>query len=382
MIFVKSDSSKKDRLSPLTAILPFFSVALVIFLSVFMVTRGFEHQPVDPAKDLAWMDRFDTVVDDSLKEAKEAALSVKKQFWLSEDAEKGPAPNQDNFGTTNDPSTLQWLLDDASELLDGQKTVFSTDVVLHPGSNVTYYLDDTIFAVTWKQKLGTSIYTISEIKVSHPSQFRRYLANNTYNSRNFSVPTEMSKAVNAVVGSSADHYLGRQYGIIVYDREVKRVDFPEYMDTCFIDGSGNLIFAYAGELTDMSSAQKFVDDHDVLFSIAFGPILVDNGVRCEPKGYVLGEVNDHYARAALCQMDDLHYLVVTANYEPGCGKDPTIHDFAENIQKLGCQKAYALDGGNTGSIVMNGNLMNRIPFTTQRLQADLIYFCTALPEHK
>ena len=382
MIFRKGKDPKsldRKHISPLGAILPIFSAALVLFLSLFLVTRGFDRASIQPAEDWGWSERFNAIVDTAMVDAEKAALSVKKQFWLSEDATEGPVPKQENFGSTNDPTSLQWLLDEAAPLLDGQETLFSTDVELFPGSSVTYYLDETILAITWKQMMDGSVYTISEVKVGHASQFRRHLTENRYNSWKLSIPTEMSKDVNAVVGTSADHYLGRKYGIIVYDREVRRVDYADQMDTCFIDGNGDLQFAYAGDLKDMESAQKYVDENDILFSIAFGPILIDNGVRCEPYSYMIGEVNDHYARAALCQMDDLHYLVVVANYEPGCSGSPTIHTFAENVLKLGCEKAYTLDGGNTGSIVMNGKLINRLPFITQRLQGDLLYFCTALP---
>ena len=40
---------------------------------------------------------------------------------------------------------------DAAWILDGQKTLFTTQTPVKPGSTIHYYLDDTIFAVTWKQ---------------------------------------------------------------------------------------------------------------------------------------------------------------------------------------------------------------------------------------
>ena len=115
------------------------------------------------------------------------------------------------------------------------------------------------------------------------------------------------------------------------------------------------------------------------FSLAFGPIIVDNGVRREISHYVLGEVNDEYARAALCQMGNLHYLVVTANREGIYWKHLNINEFSEQVEKFGCDKVYTLDGGNTGSIVMNGKLINRTTFGHERWQGDLLYFCTAIP---
>ena len=42
-------------------------------------------------------------------------------------------------------------LTEAAFLLDGQELYFSTDAELFEGSLVNYYLDDTIFAITWKE---------------------------------------------------------------------------------------------------------------------------------------------------------------------------------------------------------------------------------------
>lgn len=337
-------------------------------------------QPVSPAPDAEIMEQFDAYIGGCLLDAKEGAMSVRKRFWLDEAATEGPVPNPDCYGTTDDPSSLQWLLDEASTILEGQDTLFSTDIVLRPGSSVTYYLDDTIFAVTWKQIINNYVYTISEVKISHPSQFRRHLADGTYNSKNYYTVSSMSKLVNAVVGSSADHYRGREFGTKVYDGIVRSVNLPKECDVCYINRSGDLILSYRGELMDMESVQKFVDENDISFSISFGPILIDNGERRDPPRYALGEINDKYPRAALCQMDTLHYLVVVGNSEKKYYNTPTIHDFAAVIETFGCQKAYAMDGGNTGAIVMNGKIINEPSLGYERGVSDIIYFCTALPD--
>lgn len=326
------------------------------------------------------MDSFDSLIADTVAEARDGAMSVKKHFRIQPDA-TAPVPRQENYGSTNDPTSLQWLIDEASELLDGQEVVFSPDVEFYPGSEITYYYDETILAITWKQVLYDFVYTVCEVKVADTSQFRRHIEEDTYGSNVLSVPTDMAVRVNAVAASAGDYYRGRNYGIVVYDGIVYQVSSGQYVDTCFVDYDGNFHFTRCGELMDMESAQKYVDENNISFSLAFGPVLVDDGVRCEPDMYALGEANDHYPRAGICQKDELHYLLVTANWQGAYATSPTIHTFAKAVETFNVQKAYALDGGQTGTIAMNGKLMNPTLRGEQRRISDIVYFATALPNH-
>lgn len=377
----KKKSSIWTVILAVTAVFACASVAVLV--SGIISRKAAEPDPTEPpapteAVSYAIMDSYDELIGAALAEAEDAAQSVKKVFWIDEEAVAAPMPNPNCYGETDDPSTLQWLLDDAAVILDGQDTVFSTDVELYPDSVVTYYLDESIFVVTWQQLIDNFVYTFSEVKITHPSQFRRYLANNEYDSDYMHPVSRMSNAVNAVMAASADYYRGRNHGIIVYQGEVKRTFYSHLVDTCFIDDKGDMILVPAGELIGDEAAQAFVDEHNIDFSIAFGPILVENGERCEPAMYYLGEINDKYPRAALCQKDELHYVVVVANGKEGYWNRPTIHMFAEQVAKLGCQKAYTLDGGQTGTIVMRGKALNPVQ-RFERWISDIIYFGTAIP---
>ena len=131
----------------------------------------------------------------------------------------------------------------------------------------------------------------------------------------------------------------------------------------------------------MEAAQAFVEEHNIRFSLAFGPVLVDNGVRCEPYGlYPCGEIEDPYARAGLGQIGELHYLVVTCNRWQVNNRTATIHDFAQVMLEKKCWKAYTLDGGQTGVIALDGKMMNPAQYGSQRLISDIFYFATALPD--
>ena len=303
----------------------------------------------------------------------------RKQYRLEDDVKVAPEPNQNYYGETTDPSSLQWLLDEAKWLLEGQKLFFHLDVKLFEGSKVMYYLDDSIFAITWKEVHEGSVYTFSEVKVSDASQFRRHLAGGEFGSDVQYMTTEMAESVNAVVASSGDFYRFRDFGICVYEGKVRRVE-GTYAETCMIDRGGNMHFVRGGEITDTAAAQAYVDANDIWFSLCFGPILVDNYQVVEHSWYGVGEINEGYARAALCQMDDLHYIVATANTEGPNKEIPTVETFNKYISATGCKMAYCLDGGQTAAIVMNDQLINRPVYGTQRKISDIIFFATAVPE--
>ncbi len=304
---------------------------------------------------------------------------IRKQYWIEEDTLVAPEPDQSLFGSTTDREELTQVLKDARWLLDGQTTYFQPDQKLYEDSVVRYYLDDSLFAITWQEVHDGSVYTFSEIKVSHPSQFRRHLAGGEYGSDMQYLTTEMAAEVNAVVASAGDFYRFRDFGAVVYRGEAKRVE-GTYAETCYIDAKGDMHFTYGGDVLDVEAVQKFVDERDIRFSLAFGPILVDNYEEVPHTWYGVGEINEGYARAGLLQMDTLHYIVVTANTTGIYQQIPTVEQFRRNVAATGCRMAYCLDGGQTATIVMNDELVNRPVYGQQRKISDIIYFATAVPD--
>ena len=288
-----------------------------------------------------------------------------------------PVPLADGYGEAASIEEMDWFAEKAAGLLQGQKLYFGPERERLEGTPIKYYLDDSIAVVTWKELVGYTVLTFAEVKIADGSQFRRFLADGRYGADTQYKTTEMAQTVNAVLASSGDFYKFHYNGIVVYGNEVRKVHSNK-ADTCFVDADGNLIFLYQDEKMTQEEAQRFVDENNIRFSLVFGPILVDNGERCEPATYDLGEVNSFSPRAALCQMDELHYLVVTANPEPENPGKLNIHQFAERIAETGCRKAYTLDGGQTAAIALDGELVNYVLYGQQRPISDIIYFATAV----
>ena len=313
-------------------------------------------------------------VIDELEEAVE-----RKVYWIEDDAMVAPEPNQSYFGRAYSSDDCQSVLERARLILDGQKTYFQPDQKLYGDTFVRYYLDESMLALTWQEVHDDSVYTFSEIKINHPSQFRRHLAGGEYGSDMQYLTTEMAESVNAVVASAGDFYRFRDFGAVVYQGQAKRVE-GTYAETCYIDSKGDMHFTYGGDVLTVEDVQKFVDERDIQFSLAFGPILVDNYELVPHTWYGVGEITEGYARAALLQMDELHYIVVTANTTGPHQEIPTVEMFAKNVAATGCRMAYSLDGGQTATIVMNDELINRPVYGQQRKISDIIYFATAVPD--
>ena len=156
--------------------------------------------------------------------------------------------------------------------------------------------------------------------------------------------------------------------------------FTQHVDTCYIDDRGDLLFSFQGELPNVETAQRFVDENNVRFSLAFGPVLIKDGQPCPIDVYKLGEIHGIYARAGLGQMGDLHYLLVAANGEYPYASAINIYDFQKQMMAFGCEQAYTLDGGQTAVIVHNNEVINRVVYGYQRNISDIIYFATAMPD--
>lgn len=359
-------------------------VAVCIGISVFILGILLMGSPVSsvPASEsvrLGLAAKYNRFITNEVSDALKGIVTIPKEYWLNDADRVAPKPNPECFGQAKTVAELQWLLDEAAPLLDGQTTLFNAETPVKPDTVVNYYLDETIFAVTWKQVVNGGAYTFSEIKVAHPSQFRRFLAGGEYGSGALYTTTEMSQSVNAVVAASGDYYSYRPYGTTVLDGITYRAN-DTTLDICFVDENGDLLFVHKGTLPNKEDVERFVEENNVRFSLAFGPIMIEEGELCVPPVYVTGEISKKLARAALCQLGPLHYVVVTVNLEPYSVNMPSVKLFAQSLLDLGIPNAYSLDGGQTASIVMNNELINSVSYGDQREISDIIYFATALPE--
>lgn len=363
----------------LTALLVLVSMISMLWVGLTIHPGTGTATAASAAKKLNLTENISNSMNNAAADALANMTYIKKVYTIPESDLVAPKP-QAKFGSTFDMAEVQAVIDEAAELLDGQELAWNPNLNFWEEEPIQYYYDETILALTWKEIINGNMVTFGEVKVAHGSQLRRALAGNEYGSSVEEYPTNMAKNVNAVLAINGDFYNFRDLGITVYQRQMYRHN-PKSVDTAYFTADGDMIFSKRGELTDKAAAEQFVADNDVVFAVAFGPILVENGQLIPvPDKYPIGEVNNNYSRAAIAQKDDLHYITMTVNFEGPCQKTCTMAQAAEYIYAKDVRMAYTLDGGQTSSMVFNGELVNRVDWGNERTMSDIIYFASAVPE--
>ena len=381
-----------------------FAVLSLLFAAVSLVVLAWSLQNIHPdtseatesARALAstnLVTRLDTAMNNSKAEALKDIAFIPKHYSIPEGATVAPKPQEANFGSVSpdNASAVMDVIQQArdSGLLEGQEVIFSPDLNFEPNTNIQYYCDETILTVLWKELIDGNTVTCCEVKVADASQFRRKLVDDTFGSARKLFATSICASVNAVVGMNADFYMFRDFGIVVYDRELYRFSEDTYTgsykkynctDTMFVTEQGDFLFWHRLEEATPEQMRAFIRDNGILFSIAFGPVLVENGELQVCDWYPAGEIDRGYSRAGIGQKDHLHYFYMSLNHSAHKEARWTVNQFGQRMYERGLLHAYCLDGGQTSEIVWRGAPFNYIDFGGEREVSDIMYFATAVPE--
>ena len=306
---------------------------------------------------------------------------IQKVFKIPQDALAAPEPDPNGFGVTDDPNEVLQVIERAKDLVGDRTLSWTPEIEIKPGSKIQYYYDESILVIQWKEFRNWSLATFAEVIVKDGSQIRRVLAGDEYRSWDWETPTQMSQRTNAVLGMSGDFYMFRAIGIMVYQGEVYRTD-PKSLHHLFFTNSGEMLLTKSYEVSE-ENAEAFVEENDVNFSLAFGPVIIENGEKLDMPLYLVGEFYEDYPRAAIGEVDPLHFIVMTVGKEgPRENQTVTLPEAQQYIYEKGVQKAYSLDGGKTANMTFNGELTNDPQYRQERTMSDMFYFASAVPEEE
>ncbi len=348
-------------------------------------------QRVDHRSGEDWQSEGETDPDDPDGQAAPRRI----HYVIDENAVVAPAPNPACFGkiSIDEPEKVLEIIQQARDyglLGEDEVVAFDPNVTFYYDEDIEYYLDETILVICWKEVIDGNTCSFVEIKIADASQFRRKFADDTFASANQYYSTEMHKSTNAVVTLNADFYQNRDFGVVVYGRELYRFPTGTYtgvykkyncLETCFVNGEGDFLFTELGQSFTREEMEQYIADNDILFSISFGPVLVRDGQVQQCDWYPVGEIDRGYSRAGIGQVDKLHYLYMSLNHSPEKEARWSVNTFAQHFGEKPVQNAYCLDGGQTGEIVFQGRAYNHVDVVNgqkERPVSDNIYFATAI----
>ncbi len=337
--------------------------------------------------------RLENSLANSKAEALSGVATIRKHYVIPEDALSAPVPNPEGFGklAISDAEKLLPVIEKAREsgLLDGQELLFDVNADFYHDSFIGYYYDETILMILWKEVIGGNTCTCMEVKIADASQMRRKLAEDTLGSPVWVYASELASTVNPVVALNADFYMFRDFGIVAYQRELWRMDESTYtgqykkyncIETLLIDEEGDFHFTHLLESFTRSEMQQYIDENRILFSLSFGPVLVENGELKTCNWYPAGEPEVGNSRAGIAQLGKLHYYYLAVNHSPEKAALWTINDLARAFCDKGVPNAYGLDGGQTVEVLFQGTPYNYIEYNSERAVSDILYFASAIPE--
>ena len=395
----KAGKSKKEsfgkRLGLGLLSLVFAAVSLVVLAWSLENIHPDTSETTDSARALGstnLVSRLDTGLNNAKADALSDIAYIPKHYTIPEGETVAPKPSEASFGSVSpaDAASVMNIIQMArdSGLLEGQDMIFRPDLNFEPNTNIQYYYDETILTILWKELIDGNTVSCCEVKIADASQFRRKLVDDTFGSPRKLFATSIAASVNSVVAMNADFYMFRDFGIVVYGREMYRFSEDTYTgsykkynctDTMFVNDQGDFIFWHRLEEATPEQMRAFIADNNILFSIAFGPILVENGELRPCDWYPAGEIDRGYSRAGIGQKDHLHYFYMSLNHSAHKEARWTVNKFGERMYERGLLHAYCLDGGQTSEIVWRGAPFNYIDFGGEHEVSDIMYFATAIP---
>ena len=241
------------------------------------------------------------------------------------------------------------------------------------------YRDETIIVEMDKQRMYDSDVFIAYVKIATPSQIRSAIAGKKMGSSSTNHTSVISSNYNGIAAINGDYYTKTKAGYIVRMGKTYREKTSKNMDLLLIDEMGDFHILQKGHDNQKEALAAFQSEHEIVNGFFFGPgLVIDGQVQEIPKDYQF-DPNQKNPRAGIAQLGALTYALVVVNGRTDASAGVTMAEFADVMHQLGAVQAYNLDGGNSATLVFNGEVFNDKP-QAERSVTDIIYFASAIGE--
>ena len=209
-----------------------------------------------------------------------------------------------------------------------------------------------------------AIFYLADIYIKDIECFRTAFAEDKFGRGLTEMPVDINKRARGIVAVNGDYYGTRTDGVVIRNGELYR-DKTLTMDVCALYWNG-VMETYTRRQFDARKAMEA----GCYQAWHFGPMLLDeNG---KPKtSFSNASIGPKNPRTVLGYYEPGHYCFVVVDGRSSDSDGLTIKVLAKLMSKLGCQRAYNMDGGAT-SMLLIGNKVVSHPYNGGRPSSDII----------
>ena len=224
------------------------------------------------------------------------------------------------------------------------------------------------------------IWRIGYVQIKDASQLRTGIAGSKATSNRSTYISAMAKEYHAVLAINGDYFADQETKKTYEIRmgETRKAKTNKKKDILFIDENGDFHLFIKSNQADMDAFKG--TGLSVINAFTFGPALVKDGQLLTVDKEYGYNPNGKEPRMAIGQVDKLTYVVALAEGRSSSSNgvtQQTLADFMFN--ELHCTQAYNLDGGNSATMIFNGEYYQTgRTIKNERQQSDFIYFATAV----
>ncbi len=232
------------------------------------------------------------------------------------------------------------------------------------------YSDESLQIQMVKGEYKGEAYYVAYVQVKSPTQLRTATAGRP-NEVVTALPSQMGKAMNAVLVLNGEFYVQRTRDIFIWRQGEEYRNQPDPVkDVLIIDEAGD--FHVFTSLNKAEEIQAYIENGGTIVNaFSFGPALVIDGEKAELREDYFFYPNEVRVRSAVAQVGPLSYAFIYCC----CATQQDLCDIAAS---LNVQYAYNLDGGNSGVMIFGGKYVGGKSKNTEREQSDIIYVVSAV----
>lgn len=242
------------------------------------------------------------------------------------------------------------------------------------------YQDDSLTIRMETREEDGVIWRIGYVQIKDASQLRTGIAGSKATSNRSTYISAMAKEYHAVLAINGDYFADQETKKTYEIRmgETRKAKTNKKKDILFIDENGDFHLFIKSNQADMDAFKG--TGLSVINAFTFGPALVKDGQLLNVDKEYGYNPSGKEPRMAIGQVDKLTYVVALAEGRSSSSNGVTQQALADFMfNELHCTQAYNLDGGNSATMIFNGEYYQTgRTIKNERQQSDFIYFATAV----